>query len=243
MTLLINKTYEPTDLDERIVKDQVRALSHYALKMFLRGAPFAVNGVLRRRFYVRTFKMWEYARGLAFSQIRPPMRVLDFGGGATLPVFFLAERGCEVVSVDINQRFTDYANAFAARHALRLTASSRDLVSSPVPEDWGMFDRIISFCVIEHLPQDAQVPTMKKLAGLLRPGGIMAVTFDFGPQAPSEWPLRSRQDVDRLVRESGLRLIGNTDFRSVDRFYVIDKKYPHAKFTLGSLFLTTPTPG
>jgi SAM-dependent methyltransferase len=235
----INKTYEPADLDEPIVRNQARALSGYALKMGLRGAPFALNGVLRRRFYVRKHKMWEYARGLAISQIEPAMRVLDFGGGSTLPVFFLAELGCDVVSVDINQQFIDYANTFAARHGLHLTGSAHDLVTSPVPADWGTFDRIISFSVIEHLHKDAQVPMMKTLAGLLRPGGIMAVTFDFGPQAPSGWPLRTLQDVDLLAKESGLRMIGNTDFQSTNHFFTIDKRFPHAKFTFGSLFLTT----
>jgi len=239
----INKTYEPADLDERHVKTQARALSRYSLKMGLRRTPFAVNGVLRRRFYVRKHKMWEYARGLAISQIEPPMRVLDFGGGATLPVFFLAELGCDVVSVDINQHFTDYANTVAARRGLHLTGSAHDLVMSPAPAEWGTFDRIISFSVIEHLHRDAQSPLMKSLAGLLRPGGIMAVTFDFGSQAPSRWPLRTLQDVDRLVKESGLRLIGNTNFHSSDLFFTLDKRFPHAKFTFGSLFLTTPEPG
>jgi SAM-dependent methyltransferase len=239
MTRLVNKTYAPADLEESIVRDQARSLSRYALKMFFRGVPFAVNGVLRRRLYVRKHKMWEYARGLAISQIKPPMRVLDFGGGATLPVLYLAELGCDVVSVDINQRFTDFANTFAMRHGLHLTGSAHDLVTLPAPEEWGAFDRIISFSVMEHLPRDAQSHMMKTLAGLLRPGGILVVTFDFGPQAPCEWALRTLQDVDRLVGASGLRLIGNTAFQSSDLFFTLDKRFPEASFTFGSLFLTT----
>jgi len=48
---------------------------------------------------------------------------------------------------------------------------------------------------------------------------------------------------DRFVKGSGLRLIGNTDIHSSDLFFTLDKRYPHAKFTFGSLFLTTPGAG
>jgi len=236
----INKTYEDDDLLAPEVRETARRLSRYARRLFLRGIPFAVNGVLRRRFYVRKFKMWEYARGLAYAGIKPGMRILDFGGGATLPVFYLAELGCEVLSVDINQRFIDYTNAFASRRKIRLSASSRNLIESPVPPEWGQFDRILSFCVIEHLPKHAQIPMMKTLAGLLRSGGMLVITFDFGPTAPSEWPLRTLDDVHELIRGSGLRPIGNADFHNAGRFFTIDKRFPSSPFTLGSLFLTAP---
>ena len=238
--LLLNKTYEEADFLEPDVDAMARKLRWYARRLFLRGIPFGVNGVIRRRFYIRRFKMWEYARGLAYSRIAPGMRVLDFGGGATLPVFYLAERGCEVMSVDINRQFVDATNALAARRGWKLSANLTNLCEAPAPPEWGTFDRVLSFCVIEHLPRAAQIPTMKKLAGLLRPGGIMVVTFDFGPDAPSEWPLRSREDVDELLRSTGLRPIGNASFLPVERYFPLDKRHPHAKFTMGSLFLTTP---
>ncbi|MEW6324600.1 MAG: class I SAM-dependent methyltransferase [Nitrospirota bacterium] len=236
----LNKTYEEADLLAPEVKASAAQLNRYARRLFWRGVPFAVNGVLRRRFYIRRHKMWEYARGLAYSRVAPPMRVLDFGGGATLPVFYLAEQGCDVTAVDINQPFTNYTNAVARRRHLRLSALSVNLVERPIPADFGTFDRILSFCVIEHLPKEAQQPMMKTLAGLLRPKGVMVVTFDFGPEAPSEWPIRSVKEVEELVQASGLRRLGNQDFLNANRFFVIDKRHPAARFTLGSLFLTTP---
>jgi protein-L-isoaspartate O-methyltransferase len=236
----LNKTYEGEDLRPLEVRGMARQLSRYARRLFLRGIPFAVNGVLRRRFYVRKFKMWEYARGLAYAGIKPGMRILDFGGGATLPVFYLAEQGCDVMSVDINERFTEYTKAYAKRRGLRLSANSVNLVTTRVPPEWGTFDRILSFCVIEHLPKEAQAPMMNTLAGLLRPGGMLVITFDFGPQAPSEWPLRTLDDVNELIRASGLRPVGNKEFHNANRFFTIDKRFPDSPFTLGSLFLTAP---
>jgi SAM-dependent methyltransferase len=236
--VLLNKTYEPEDLCAPAVRAVARRLRWYARRLFLRGVPFAVNGILRRRFYVRRFKMWEYARGLAFAQVTPGMRVLDFGGGATLPVLYLAEQGCDVVSVDINQQFVDYTNGFARAHGVRLSATSHNLATSPIPTTWGTFDRIYSFCVFEHLSKPAQHPTMRKLAGLLRPGGVLVITFDFGPDAPSEWPVRAVDDVHRLVKATGLRLLGNAEFVDAGRRFVLDKRYPSARFTMGAVFLT-----
>jgi SAM-dependent methyltransferase len=238
--MLLNKTYETDDLREPEARAMAGRLNRYARRLFLRNVPFAVNGVLRRRFYLRRFKMWEYARALAYAPAAPAMRVFDFGGGATLPLFFLAEQGCEVVSVDINRWFAEYTNDVAARRGLRLTASSRNLChESPLPE-WGTFDRIYSFCVIEHLPKEAQGPALRTLAGLLRPGGMLAFTFDYGAEAPSEWPIRTLEELAQLLDASGLRPMGNAAFHVADERHVIDKRHPEAPFTLGSLFLTTP---
>ena len=161
-------------------------------------------------------------------------------GGTILPILYLAEQGCEVFSLDVNRLFVDYTNHVVQRYVLRLSTSSVNICGAPLPPDSGSRDRILSFCVIEHLLKGAQVPTVQKLAGLLRPGGIMVVTFDFGDEAPSEWPIRSREGVDLLVRSSGLRPLDNEVFQAAHQYFVIDKRYPKARFTLGSLFLTTP---
>jgi 2-polyprenyl-3-methyl-5-hydroxy-6-metoxy-1,4-benzoquinol methylase len=234
----LNKTYEPDDLCDPSIRACARRLSRYARRMFFRGEPFAVNGVLRRRFYVRQFKMWEYARGLACADITSGMRVFDFGGGATLPVFYLAEQGCEVVSVDINQRFINYTNDFARRHHVKLTGSSVNLCDQPPAPEWGSFDRVISFCVIEHVPQAMHARIMRTLASLLRPGGVFVLTFDYGHEAPSEWPIRSAADVERLVQASGLHVMGET-FTAAQPVFALDKRHPTARFTMGSVFLTT----
>jgi protein-L-isoaspartate O-methyltransferase len=235
---LYNTTCDLADLDKPAVREAARALTRCARRLFVRNTPFAVNGVLRRRFYVRRHKLWEYARGLAYGDVRPPMRVLDFGGGATLPVFYLAEQGCDVTTVDVNRRFVDYTNDYAARRGGRLMASSVDLCVEPAPSAWAPFDRILSFCVLEHLPAERQAGVMKTLAGLLRPGGIMALTFDFGRDAPSEWPLRTMADVEQVIAATGLTLLGNRTFHDTGQRFTLDKRHPEAKFTIGSLFLT-----
>src|SRR6266446_702525 len=84
----LNKTISPVDLKLPEVRAQSAKLRRFVWGMFFRREPLAVNGVLRRRWHIRWHKLWEYTRGLAYVPWRPGWRVLDFGGGATLPVFY-----------------------------------------------------------------------------------------------------------------------------------------------------------
>jgi len=59
-----------------------------------------------------------------------------------------------------------------------LTGSSVDICKNELPEEWGRFDIIISFCVIEHMEKQGQLKALKSMAGALSPGGMMAITFD-----------------------------------------------------------------
>jgi 2-polyprenyl-3-methyl-5-hydroxy-6-metoxy-1,4-benzoquinol methylase len=129
-----------------------RDISRMVRWAWLRREPFAVNASLRTRWRIRWHKMWEYARGVAFGGFRPSMRVLDFGGAATMPVFYLGRLGCEVLSLDIDTKLSDYTNEVAGRRGWTIRSSTLDLTQNEAPPEWGQFDRIVSYCVIEHVP-------------------------------------------------------------------------------------------
>jgi hypothetical protein len=233
----INKTISPADLQRPEVAAAAVALRRFVRRLWLGRIPCAVNGVLKLRWRIRWNKLWEYSRGLAYGDFQPGQRVLDFGGGATIPVFYLAGNGCEVFSLDIDARLTAHTNAVAQRKNWRLTGSTVDLTGAEPPADWGRFDRVISFCVIEHLPKQAQCETIRRLAGLLKPGGLFELTFDFGPDAPVEGAIRDAAEVEALIRACGLRPLGDGTFHDTGERFAIDKKYPDHRFTFGSLFL------
>lgn len=73
-------------------------------------------------------------------ELTPGSRVLDVGCGPGRHAYELAEAGCEVVGVDISQRFVDLANAGAPAGATFVRMDARSL-----PFD-GEFDAVISLC-------------------------------------------------------------------------------------------------
>src|SRR5262245_58409176 len=72
--------------------------------------------------------------------LKPGMRLLDVGCGPGRHAYALAERGIEVVGVDISQRFVDLANDDAPPGATFLRADARALAFD------GDFDVAISLC-------------------------------------------------------------------------------------------------
>src|SRR5712692_324123 len=130
---LTSATLSRHDLEEPGLALWARPLRRLALRLGFEGTPFAVNGILRRRFTVRRHKLWEYARGAAgaFScEGGAPRRVLAFGGGATLPIFFFASRGVEVLCLDVDGTLVDWTNQVAAKRKWPLRATTYDLVES-----------------------------------------------------------------------------------------------------------------
>lgn len=237
-----NKTLDWQDLEEAPVAACRRQLTRFLWREFvLRGAPVAVNGILRRRWYVRRLKMWEYARGLAALPPRPGGQVLDFGGGGTLPPFFLAAQGIPVHVLDINQELTQYSAEVAQRRNWPLTIDTFDLAAATaaLPTDWvERFDRIYSYCVMEHIPMDGQERVLQQLARTVRPGGGMVVTFEFGQNAPAEQPWRDLERVDKMVQilaDEGMHLQGASPFADGGARFVLDRRYPDAEFAFAML--------
>lgn len=234
----INKTISPDDRDRPEVADQARDLNRLGRDLWWKRVPYAVNGALRMRFrQIRWNKSWEYARGLAYGDFQAGMRVLDFGGGGTIPLFQLARRGCEVLSLDINQNLTNHTNAVAGQMGWKLKGSTFDLTAQDGPSEWGKFDRVISFCVIEHIPKQVQRQTLRRLADTLKPGGLFELTFDFGENAPVDGAIRSAVEVGEMIEATGLSPLGDGKFHDTGERFALDKRHADRRFTFGSLFL------
>lgn len=234
----INKTISPSDIvrpEVMAAADELRNTAHW---LWFRRTAFAVNGVLKWRWRIKWNKLWEYSRGLAYGDFQSGMRVLDFGGGATIPLYHLARIGCEVLSLDIDQKLTEHTNVVAQKYGWKLKGSTFDLTVNESPREWGMFDRIISFCVIEHIPKELQLKTLARLADLLRPGGLFELTFDYGANAPVHGAVRSEGEVIEMIAASKLTPLGDGRFHDTGERFVIDKRHPGKYFTFGSLFLT-----
>jgi len=236
-----SRTYDPRDLAVAQIGPWARALRAFGAKLALQGTPFAVNGVLRRRWFVRRHKLWEYAASAACllkESGGPPLHILDFGGAATLPVYFFAARGCRVECLDIDESLCAATRRAAAQHGWPLTVECHNLVESPGPPEWaGAFDAVVSASVLEHLPKARQAGAVARLAALLRPGGVMVLSFDFGAEAPQAGAMRSVEEVESLVSASGLEYCGGQAFHDTGARFALDRRFPNCKFTFGVLFL------
>jgi SAM-dependent methyltransferase len=105
-------------------------------------------------------------------RLEPGMRLLDVGCGPGRHAHALAERGVEVVGIDISQRFVDLATATAPPGATFRRLDARRLDYD------GEFDAAISLCqgAFGLVGPGADEEVLAGMARALRPGGRAAVS-------------------------------------------------------------------
>ena len=91
--------------------------------------------------------------------------------------------------------------------------------------------------MLEHLEKPHQPVVLERLAALVKPGGVLALTFDFGPDAPMANAIRSLAEVEQLVGASRLAYLDGKPFTDTGERFALDKRYPDRRFTFGSVFL------
>jgi 2-polyprenyl-3-methyl-5-hydroxy-6-metoxy-1,4-benzoquinol methylase len=111
------------------------------------------------------------------------------------------------------------------------------LVEAAAPGHWQLFDAVVSASVLEHIPKASQGLVLRRLSDLLRPGGWMAISFDYGDGAPQPGAIRDALEVHRLVAASGLAYPDHHLFEDTGERFALDRRHPRNRFTFGSLFL------
>jgi len=240
-----NKTLAWEDLREPATAEARLELLRFLRRSFtFRAQPVAVNGVWRRRWYVRRLKLWEYARGWAIAPVGRGQKLLDFGGGGTLTPFYAASLGAEVCVLDLDHALIERSEQLCRKRQWPMKLSTANLATADGswPQDWpvGQFDAVHSFCVLEHIPYAGQEVVLARLAEALAPGGKMVLSFEFGERAPGEAPwhdLERLEAMQSILLDSGMQLIGNAQFEDNGHREVLDQRHPDAPFTFGMLAL------
>ncbi|MGH9112521.1 MAG: methyltransferase domain-containing protein [Acidimicrobiales bacterium] len=135
--------------------------------------------------------------------LRPGHRLLDVGCGPGRHAHAFADRGIEVVGVDISQRFVDIAAAGATSpKASFVRADARELAFD------AEFDAAISLCQGAFglaggpgAPLDADGEILRGIARALRPGGLVAVSA-FSAYFQVRW----LEETDSFDAEAGVNL-------------------------------------
>ncbi len=173
------------------------------------------------------FLYWEIVWVVLHGGFRPGQRVLDLGGSSSLFSFYLAHKGCQVVTVDLQKDLVENANRVAQVMGWNLENRAMDMRALTFSTS---FDHVTSICVLEHLTPDGRITVMSRIGDLLRPGGRMSITFDYRNPART-MHIGSPEDVERqFVQPSGLQVRGNRRFAEGPENYLLQPFYYHRPF-------------
>jgi len=164
------------------------------------------------------FLYWEIAWLAMHTDMSPGQRVLDLGGSSSLFSYWLASRGLDVVTVDLQEELVANADAVAATTGWSLRNFAMDIRALELGE---RFDHVTSVCVFEHVPISDRIEMTARIAELLAPGGTMSITFDYAN--PSKLArIDTPADVhEQFVAPTELRVRGNAEFHDNGLRYLI----------------------
>lgn len=193
---------------------------------------------------LRPFRIWEYVWIFKALGLREGgLNVLDLGGPISHLTFLAAIAGNQVLSLDIDERAIQANRRSAELLALaNLQAGIGDMRNiSSVPD--ASVDCVMSCSVLEHLTGADQSAAMREMARVLKPGGRIGLTFDYGPDAagvnihlppPHDPPRDAATALARLL-QPGLAVLGNQNLEEPIPGSLFHDKA--AEYTMASLFL------
>ena len=218
------------------IADEIEGLKDMLRSKGLRYT--SASGTFIQRLYTplsERNKLWENSWVIRHSEVETRHRILDIGGASTAFVFYLASLGCPVKVIDNDWSCCDIVyntNYVAKKMGWDIKVFDRD-IAKPIPFPDESFDRVFSICTVEHLPSSVRRAMMREAARVLKPGGIMSITFDYDKNRKtliSDKGLRfgyKQKLFEEIIGPSGLSIYGNDEF--------IDS-YPEENF-IGALFL------
>jgi ubiquinone/menaquinone biosynthesis C-methylase UbiE len=154
-------------------------MSTYVLMRILESAPRRYELSIR----LLTLGRLEKAYDRLSSHIEPGQQVLDLGCGTGALTLRAAQRGAKVKGIDINAQMIEIAGRRV--HEAGLTEAV-DLVETGVAELDGeeaqRYDAVMSGLCFSELSEDEVTYTLKEVARILRPGGLLLIADEIKPQ-------------------------------------------------------------
>ena len=149
-------------------------------------------------------------------------RVLDLGGSSSLFSYYLASKGLDVTTVDLQKDLVENANIVAQQMGWKLANYTMNMRNM---EFRSPFDHITSICVYEHIPMFERVEINRTISDLLVPKGRFSITFDY--KNPSRFArINTPLDVyAQFVEPSGLRVRENQTFLDTGQCYLLHPFY------------------
>lgn len=245
--MIINKTMEPSDLTNTPaaviiaeLNDLVKDLKKRGLKVSswygsfdLSGRPNSLERLSRGYNYQPLkgttddknhpwFLYWEIAWIVMHAGFKKGDSILDMGGSSSLFSYYLASKGYEVVTIDIQENLVNNANKVAEAMSWNLKNTCMDMRELDFNRK---FNHITSICVYEHIPMYDRVEINGKVKELLKDNGHFSITFDYrNPQKGAE--IGSPEAVEaQFVTASGLSHRFNPVFYDTGNSYLLSAIY------------------
>ena len=178
--------------------------------------------------------------------IGPGSKVLDAGGTASLFSCYLASTGAEVHSIDLNPRLVEAGRTISRSMGWNLHSYAMNMRGLEFPD--ASFDHAFSICVFEHLEFELRQVALAEIARVLRPGGMLCLTFDYGGPGVAlalkgyttdpEHLLDSPEAVMRSFGHvEGLEVVGNPEFHDNGKSYLRAPTPNRDGYSFGAIFL------
>ncbi len=177
--MLRSKAFQQADYADGSIRQGLSAWAHgYA---WFQGQAPAL------RFMPSVHRSWEYGSLLqALHEHGPIKSALDVGCGDSCmsPGIGLAFTP-DILEVDLASNVTALRTALMTKLSTRI-GSRCEFRCQPLLEVEGSFDAVTAISMMEDIHPSEQEASWRKLAALVAPGGVLAVTIDYGP-APQGW--------------------------------------------------------
>ena len=147
---------------------------------------------------------FEIVHGWLVDLLPPcPASVLDVGAGSGRDAAWLAVRGYDVVAVEPSSAMRAVARRLHPDAAVRWIEDRLPTLSA-VARSGLSFDLVLLSAVWMHVSACDRPRAFRNLTGLLRPGGILAMTFRDGPANRTSGIHRvSLAETEALARSHG----------------------------------------
>lgn len=164
------------------------------------------------------FLYWEIVWVYRHADFKRGQTVLDLGGSSSLFSYYLASKGMNVTTIDLNASLVENANTAASKMGWSLRNHVMDMRQLEVKEQ---FDHITSICVFEHIPMFDRVEINREIKRILKPMGRFSITIDYkNPSLLAR--ISSPEDIFiQFVEPSGLKLRGNSYFFDNSKHYLL----------------------
>ena len=149
-------------------------------------------------------RRWEYPfaaqRVIEFAEQQPdgPVRILDAGSGVTYFPYFLCSEiaRAQVTCLDSNPSYHEMfglINPAMGETVARVKFMEAMLQKMPLPD--GSFDAVCCISVLEHTDNYDEI--LDEWSRVLRPGGLLVLTFDLSLDGKFEVPKSQAADLLR----------------------------------------------
>ncbi|HEB50133.1 MAG TPA: class I SAM-dependent methyltransferase [Desulfobulbus sp.] len=242
---MINKTMDRADLATaearaiiRELDDLIRELRHRGLRTSSWYGCFDLSGDRHERInrgygyqplegaaddaLFPWFLYWQIVWVVLHGGFTREQKILDLGGSSSLFSYYLAARGYDVTTVDLQEELVANADLVAGRMGWNLKNHRMDIRNLCFST---RFDHITSICVFEHIPLCERVEVNRNIGLLLNDRGRFTITFDY--RNPCRFSrIDSPEDVrTQFIVASGMRVRGNEQFVDTGKNYLLDPFY------------------